>query len=163
MTNKSECVVRWQHCTVHSASGQLKKLGTEATKSTGTFGGELPIATYWGLKASESHDDMMVDVKICTAWYKALAVPSKDKGYADIGSCSIVWHTSTIVYIIFQILCCSLVKLACCSLLCQVLSWYWEIRMEAVELSESKRMFWKRGDACVTPLTECGLYMFVLS
>lgn len=27
-------------------SGQLKKLGTEATKSTGTFGGELPIATY---------------------------------------------------------------------------------------------------------------------
>ncbi len=28
--------------------GQLKKLGTEATKSTGTFAGELPIATYWG-------------------------------------------------------------------------------------------------------------------
>ncbi|CAK9017351.1 unnamed protein product [Durusdinium trenchii] len=27
-------------------SGQLKKLGTEATKSTGTIGGELPIATY---------------------------------------------------------------------------------------------------------------------
>merc|ERR1740138_682542 len=27
-------------------TGELKKIGTESTKSSGTFGGELPIATY---------------------------------------------------------------------------------------------------------------------
>ena len=36
----------WPSCSQRVLQGQLKKLGTESTKSTGAFAGELPIATY---------------------------------------------------------------------------------------------------------------------